>query len=76
MREKHHTAARPATDGLDASLAGPDMATAGHPLTVADVLPLPVLSAGQPQVVTGADLLDRPVHRGALLPLASPSPAR
>ncbi|WP_329294360.1 PucR family transcriptional regulator [Streptomyces pseudovenezuelae] len=73
MREKHHTAARPVTEGLDTSLAGPDRATAGHPLTVADVLNLPVLSAGQPQVVTGADLLDRPVRWVHMTELTDPA---
>lgn len=38
---------------------------AGHgptrAVTVADVLALPVLAAGQPQVVTGVPHLDRPV---------------
>ncbi|MDX3638484.1 PucR family transcriptional regulator [Streptomyces sp. MB09-02B] len=73
MHEKHHTAARPVTDGPDTSLAGPDMATAGHPLTVADVLTLPVLAAGQPQVVTGADLLDRPVRWVHMTELTDPA---
>ncbi|WP_330269221.1 PucR family transcriptional regulator [Streptomyces griseorubiginosus] len=73
MSEKPHTAARPVTDGPDASLAGPDMATAGHPLTVADVLTLPVLSAGQPQVVTGADLLDRAVRWVHMTELTDPA---
>ncbi|MFG2802700.1 PucR family transcriptional regulator [Streptomyces pseudovenezuelae] len=73
MREKHHTAARPVTEGLDTSLAGPDIATAGHALTVADVLNLPVLSAGQPQVVTGADLLDRPVRWVHMTELTDPA---
>ncbi|MET7686961.1 PucR family transcriptional regulator ligand-binding domain-containing protein [Streptomyces sp. NPDC005483] len=73
MHEIHHTAARPVTDGPDASLAGPDMATANHPLTVADVLTLPVLAAGQPQVVTGADLLDRPVRWVHMTELTDPA---
>ncbi|MFJ9908092.1 PucR family transcriptional regulator [Streptomyces sp. NPDC101152] len=73
MREKHHTTARPVTDGLDPSLTGPDMPTVGHPLTVADVLALPVLSAGQPQVLTGADLLDRPVRWVHMTELTDPA---
>ncbi|MFI7292305.1 PucR family transcriptional regulator [Streptomyces sp. NPDC050121] len=73
MSEKHHTAARSVTDGPDASVAGPGMATAGHPLTVADVVTLPVLAAGQPQVVTGADLLDRPVRWVHMTELTDPA---
>ncbi|MEU3341282.1 PucR family transcriptional regulator ligand-binding domain-containing protein [Streptomyces sp. NPDC006668] len=33
-----------------------------RPITVADVLALPVLAAGQPKVVTGMPFLDRPVR--------------
>ncbi|WNM32790.1 PucR family transcriptional regulator [Streptomyces sp. Li-HN-5-11] len=73
MSEKHHTAPRPVTDGLDASLPGPGMDTVGHPLTVADVLALPVLSAGQPQVVTGVDRLDRPVRWVHMTELTDPA---
>ncbi|WP_020139240.1 PucR family transcriptional regulator [Streptomyces sp. 351MFTsu5.1] len=73
MREKHHTAARSVTDGPGPSLAGPDIPTVGRPLTVADVLALPVLSAGQPQVLTGADLLDRPVRWVHMTELTDPA---
>ncbi|MER7564021.1 PucR family transcriptional regulator ligand-binding domain-containing protein [Streptomyces sp. NPDC097941] len=44
-----------------------------RPLTVADVLALPVLSAGQPQVVTGAPLLDRPVRWVHITELTDPA---
>ncbi|MFF4508153.1 PucR family transcriptional regulator [Streptomyces sp. NPDC001401] len=73
MREKRHTAPRPVTAGLDASVPGPNMAAVGHPLTVADVLALPVLSAGQPQVVTGVDRLDRPVRWVHMTELTDPA---
>ncbi|MDQ0956575.1 purine catabolism regulator [Streptomyces sp. B4I13] len=50
---------------------------AGHgptlPLTVADVLALPVLAAGQPQVVTGAPQLDRPVGWVHITELTDPA---
>ncbi|MEH0509472.1 MULTISPECIES: PucR family transcriptional regulator [unclassified Streptomyces] len=50
---------------------------AGHgptrPLTVADVLALPVLAAGQPRVVTGASQLDRPVGWVHITELTDPA---
>ena len=48
-------------------------ATAGRPLTVADVLALPVLAAGQPQVVTGVTQLDRPVRWVHITELTDPA---
>ncbi|WP_405625088.1 MULTISPECIES: PucR family transcriptional regulator [unclassified Streptomyces] len=63
----HRTTAHPAlTDGLAA-------ATAGHPPTVADVLALPVLAAGQPHVVTGVAHLDRPVRWVHITELTDPA---
>ncbi|MFE9445054.1 PucR family transcriptional regulator [Streptomyces sp. NPDC006602] len=50
---------------------------AGHgptrALTVADVLALPVLAAGQPQVVTGVPHLDRPVRWVHITELTDPA---
>ena len=50
---------------------------AGHgptrALTVADVLALPVLASGQPQVVTGVPLLDRPVRWVHITELTDPA---
>ncbi|MFF4346112.1 PucR family transcriptional regulator [Streptomyces sp. NPDC001530] len=43
------------------------------PLTVADVLALPVLAAGRPQVVTGAPHLDRPVRWVHITELTDPA---
>ncbi|MEV5439986.1 PucR family transcriptional regulator ligand-binding domain-containing protein [Streptomyces sp. NPDC052682] len=50
-------------------------ASPGHarPLTVADVLALPVLAAGQPQVVTGPAGLDRPVRWVHITELTDPA---
>ncbi|MEV6168693.1 PucR family transcriptional regulator ligand-binding domain-containing protein [Streptomyces sp. NPDC051954] len=45
----------------------------GRPLTVADVLALPVLSAGRPQVVTGSTRLDRPVRWVHITELTDPA---
>nr|WP_316959342.1 PucR family transcriptional regulator ligand-binding domain-containing protein [Streptomyces sp. TRM68367] len=45
----------------------------GRPLTVADALALPVLAAGQPQVVTGGDRLDRPVRWVHITELTDPA---
>ncbi|MEU3889798.1 PucR family transcriptional regulator ligand-binding domain-containing protein [Streptomyces sp. NPDC029041] len=53
--------------------AGPDPAPAGRAPTLADVLALPVLAAGQPQVVTGLDLLDRPVRWVHITELTDPA---
>lgn len=44
-----------------------------RPLTVADVLALPVLAAGQPQVVTGVHHLDRPVRWVHITELTDPA---
>jgi PucR family transcriptional regulator, purine catabolism regulatory protein len=44
-----------------------------RPLTVADVLALPVLAAGQPQVVTGVPQLDRPVRWVHITELTDPA---
>ncbi|KOU59321.1 PucR family transcriptional regulator [Streptomyces sp. MMG1533] len=52
---------------------GTDPPTNGRPLTVSDVLALPVLAAGQPQVVTGALLLDRPVRWVHITELTDPA---
>ncbi|MEU1314943.1 PucR family transcriptional regulator ligand-binding domain-containing protein [Streptomyces tibetensis] len=53
--------------------AGPDAAPAGRAPTLADVLALPVLAAGQPQVVTGLDRLDRPVRWVHITELTDPA---
>ncbi|MET9830323.1 PucR family transcriptional regulator ligand-binding domain-containing protein [Streptomyces sp. NPDC006385] len=45
----------------------------GRALTVADVLALPVLAAGQPQVVTGVAHLDRPVRWVHITELTDPA---
>jgi purine catabolism regulator len=50
-----------------------DTATADHRLTVADVLALPVLATGQPQVVTGVTHLDRPVRWVHITELTDPA---
>ncbi|MFF7640697.1 PucR family transcriptional regulator ligand-binding domain-containing protein [Streptomyces canus] len=54
-----------------------DHQPAGHgpvrAVTVADVLALPVLAAGQPQVVTGASHLDRPVRWVHITELTDPA---
>lgn len=73
MSNDHHTAPRPGADGPDACVPGRDLDTAGRPLTVADVLALPVLAAGQPQVVTGASRLDRPVRWVHITELTDPA---
>ncbi|MFF5369456.1 PucR family transcriptional regulator [Streptomyces sp. NPDC013187] len=52
---------------------GPDPAPAGRAPTLADVLALPVLAAGQPQVVTGLDRLDRPVRWVHITELTDPA---
>ncbi|MCX5424307.1 PucR family transcriptional regulator ligand-binding domain-containing protein [Streptomyces sp. NBC_00078] len=51
----------------------PGAATAGHTPTVADVLALPVLAAGQPRVVTGVTHLDRPVRWVHITELTDPA---
>ena len=50
-----------------------DGAAPGRGPTVADVLALPVLADGQPQVVTGAALLDRPVRWVHITELTDPA---
>ncbi|MGA5895967.1 PucR family transcriptional regulator [Streptomyces venetus] len=50
-----------------------DSAASGRPPTVADVLALPVLAAGQPQVVTGLGRLDRPVRWVHITELTDPA---
>ncbi|MGY0057802.1 PucR family transcriptional regulator [Streptomyces sp. LZ34] len=66
MSENHRPARPTDPDGRDAPLAG-------RPLTVADVLAFPVLAAGRPQVVTGADHLDRPVRWVHITELTDPA---
>ncbi|KUL32214.1 PucR family transcriptional regulator [Streptomyces regalis] len=46
---------------------------ATRPVTVADVLALPVLAAGRPQVVTGVPHLDRPVRWVHITELTDPA---
>ncbi|MEU9190982.1 PucR family transcriptional regulator ligand-binding domain-containing protein [Streptomyces sp. NPDC048484] len=48
-------------------------APAGRVLTVADVLALPVLAAGRPEVVTGVTHLDRPVRWVHITELTDPA---
>ncbi|MFD0307782.1 PucR family transcriptional regulator [Streptomyces sp. NPDC127119] len=51
----------------------PGTAPAGRALTVADVLALPVLAAGRPEVVAGATCLDRPVRWVHITELTDPA---
>ncbi|WP_210584587.1 PucR family transcriptional regulator ligand-binding domain-containing protein [Streptomyces sp. GESEQ-35] len=51
----------------------PGPGPAGRPPTVADVLALPVLAAGRPQVVTGETRLDRPVRWVHITELTDPA---
>ncbi|MEW2565799.1 PucR family transcriptional regulator ligand-binding domain-containing protein [Streptomyces sp. NPDC047070] len=51
----------------------PGAAPAGRALTVADVLALPVLAAGRPEVVAGATRLDRPVRWVHITELTDPA---
>ncbi|BCL25737.1 PucR family transcriptional regulator [Streptomyces aurantiacus] len=53
--------------------AEPGTAPAGRALTVADVLALPVLVAGRPEVVAGAARLDRPVRWVHVTELTDPA---
>ncbi|GAA2250769.1 PucR family transcriptional regulator [Streptomyces indiaensis] len=53
--------------------AGRGPAPAGRAPTVADVLALPVLAAGQPQVVTGLAQLERPVRWVHITELTDPA---
>ncbi|GCB52182.1 PucR family transcriptional regulator [Streptomyces sp. NL15-2K] len=66
MSENGEASAPPVTDEREG-------ATPGHPPTVADVLALPVLAAGQPQVVTGVTRLDRPVRWVHITELTDPA---
>lgn len=73
MSEIHPTIPRPAADVHDDSGPGADGTAASHPLTVADVLALPVISAGQPQIVTGVAQLDRHVRWVHITELTDPA---
>ncbi|MFJ7339561.1 PucR family transcriptional regulator [Streptomyces sp. NPDC101110] len=53
--------------------AGRELAPAGRAPTLADVLALPVLAAGLPQVVTGLAQLDRPVRWVHITELTDPA---
>ncbi|MFF2502776.1 PucR family transcriptional regulator [Streptomyces sp. NPDC058067] len=66
MNKNVATSPPPGTGGLDATAAG-------RPLTLADVLVLPVVRAGQPQVVIGAAHLDRPVRWVHITELTDPA---
>ncbi|MEU0070003.1 PucR family transcriptional regulator ligand-binding domain-containing protein [Streptomyces sp. NPDC006332] len=52
---------------------GPGAAPTGGVLTIADVLALPVLAAGRPEVVTGVTRLDRPVRWVHITELTDPA---
>jgi purine catabolism regulator len=69
VNDKHLRARPPVTGDPD----GRDNAAAGRAPTVADVLALPVLAAGQPQVVTGVTHLDRPVRWVHITELTDPA---
>lgn len=66
MNDNRSTAGLPDPGDLDSS-------PPGRALTVADVLALPVLAAGQPQVVTGVTGLDRPVRWVHITELTDPA---
>ncbi|MFD5264905.1 PucR family transcriptional regulator [Streptomyces sp. NPDC058335] len=66
MNENHPTMRPPDTDAREST-------TPARPLTVADVLALPVLTAGQPQVVTGVTQLARPVRWVHITELTDPA---
>jgi purine catabolism regulator len=66
MSENAGTSPPPVTEGLDTP-------TTGRPVTVADVLALPVLATGQPQVVTGGAHLDRLVRWVHITELTDPA---
>ncbi|GAA2655347.1 PucR family transcriptional regulator ligand-binding domain-containing protein [Streptomyces vastus] len=66
MNVKHPTVRPPAPDDRDT-------AATGHAPTVADVLALPVMSAGRPEVVTGVAHLDRPVRWVHITELTDPA---
>ena len=73
MSEIRQPIPKPAADTLDASFPPVDTNAAGHPLTVADALALPVISAGQPQIITGIDRLDRQVRWVHITELTDPA---
>ncbi|MFG2471456.1 PucR family transcriptional regulator [Streptomyces canus] len=56
-----------------ADMGDPDSSPVGRELTIAEVLALPVLAVGQPQVVTGVTLLDRPVRWVHITELTDPA---
>ncbi|MFC5637967.1 PucR family transcriptional regulator [Streptomyces bullii] len=66
MNDDQPTARPPHSDDRDAPASG-------RAPTVADVLALPVLAAGQPQVVTGVTHLDRPVRWVHITELTDPA---
>ncbi|MER6140522.1 PucR family transcriptional regulator ligand-binding domain-containing protein [Streptomyces sparsogenes] len=66
MSENHRTDRLPRAHDRDTRAAG-------RPLTVADVLALPVVAAGLPRVVTGEDRLDRPVRWVHITELTDPA---
>jgi purine catabolism regulator len=66
VKDNASTAGSPAMDG-------PGSTAPGRALTIADVLALPVLAAGRPQVVTGATELDRPVRWVHITELTDPA---
>ncbi|MFE0807535.1 PucR family transcriptional regulator [Streptomyces sp. NPDC058794] len=60
-------------DGTGAPVPAPCPAPAGRPLTVADVLALPVVADGDPRVVTGLEHIDRPVRWVHITELTDPA---
>lgn len=66
MNDNHEMAPPPNTDDRNSTAPG-------RALTVADVLALPVLAAGQPQVVTGVTGLDQPVRWVHITELTDPA---
>ncbi|PAZ10704.1 PucR family transcriptional regulator [Streptomyces sp. SA15] len=66
MSENVEASAPPVTEDHES-------AASGGALTVADVLALPVLAAGRPQVVTGVTRLDRPVRWVHITELTDPA---
>ncbi len=71
MSENLRTPVDPGDD--DGAENGTGRRPPGSPLTVADVLALPVLAAGRPRVVTGADGLHRPVRWVHITELTDPA---
>ncbi|GGL17576.1 PucR family transcriptional regulator [Streptomyces flaveus] len=72
MSENHRTTRSPDAAEQDATASERRPAAVGT-LTVADVLALPVLASGQPQVLTGEDRLDRPVRWVHITELTDPA---